>query len=101
MTQDIESQWGTITKTLLDTSEEVLGRKRKQMKDWMSTETWTKTEERKALKQKLNVAKTTSNCQAQEEYEKNREIKNNFRKDKRKLVEELATKVENAAKIGT
>jgi hypothetical protein len=53
------------------------------------------------LKRKLNVAETTQKCQAQEEYnEKNRETKSNVMKDKRKWVEELATKAENAAKTG-
>jgi hypothetical protein len=36
--QDIELQWGSITKTVLNTSEDVLGRKRKQRKDWVSIE---------------------------------------------------------------
>jgi hypothetical protein len=53
------------------------------------------------LKQKVNVAKTrTHKCQAQKEYNENREVKNNVRKDKRKWVEELATKEEIAAKTG-
>ena len=54
---DINSKWAKFSKAYNNTAENVLGRKRKSSKPWISSESWVKVEERKQLKGKAENAK--------------------------------------------
>ena len=55
---DINSKWTQFRKAYNNTAENVLGRKRKSSKPWISPESWAKVEERKQLKGKAENAKS-------------------------------------------
>ncbi len=72
------------------------------MKDWMSQGTWAKIEERKKTKESVNNAKTRQRKnEANKKYqEKDKEVKQHCRKDKRNNINQLATEAEEAAYRG-
>ena len=57
----IEEHWKNVKETFLNTLEETLGRKKRHTKEWATTETWNKIEERRMKKQEIN------NCSDKEE----------------------------------
>jgi hypothetical protein len=94
----LEKKWERVKSTFNSTAEEVLGFRKREFKSWLSEETVKKVEERRTLKQQIGSAKTRLQKQrAQEEYNHmNREVKKSARKDKRDLVDRLATEAEEA-----
>ena len=99
---DIEMQWEHSKKLWLDTCEEILGKKRKQHKEWISTETIRKLEERKERKTALNMSRTRAGkAKAQEEYTiADKMVKKSVKKDKKNYIEDLASQAEAAAGQG-
>ncbi|CAH8546378.1 unnamed protein product [Heterobilharzia americana] len=82
-----------------ETCTTVLGRKKKEDKEWISTDTWKLIEERRMVKQKINQCK---DAQRQEELSTmyktlDKEVKKSARKDKRHFYETLASEAEQAA----
>ncbi|KAL0188422.1 hypothetical protein M9458_015521, partial [Cirrhinus mrigala] len=55
---DLERQWQVTKRTWLDTCEEVLGKSKIKQKEWISTKTLQKVEERKRKKTALNMSRT-------------------------------------------
>ena len=99
---DIESKWKQSKELWIDTCEEVLGKKRKQQKEWISTNTIKKIEARKKKKGLLNRSLTrASKARAQEEYTAaDKEVKKNVKKDKKAYIDDLAKQAEEAAGQG-
>ena len=99
---EIETQWEHSMKLWLDTCEEVLGKKKTQHKEWISSDTIKRIEKRKEKKATLNMSRTrAAKVKAQEEYTTaNREVKKSIKKDKKDYIEELASQAENAAGQG-
>ena len=99
---DIETHWEQSKKLWLDTSEEVLGKKKKEHKEWVSAETDKKLETRKGKKAAINISRTrAAKAKAQEEYTAvDKEVKESIKKDKRDFIEDLARKAEEAAGQG-
>ncbi len=66
-------------------------KKTNTMKDWMSQGKWAKKEERKKIKESVNNSKTRQQKhEANKKYqEKDREVKQHCKKDKRKYVNQL------------
>ena len=95
----IETQWEHIMTLLLDTCDEVLGKKKNQHKEWISSNTIKRIKERKKKKATLNMSRTTADkAKAQEEYTTaNKKVKRSIKKDKQDYVEELASQAEIAA----
>ena len=58
---DIKSKRAQFSKAYNNTAENVLGRKRKSSKPWISPESWVKVEEQKQLKGKAENAKSENN----------------------------------------
>ena len=81
------------------TCEEVLGKARRERKAWMSEDTWKLVEERRALKAKLEAAKTRKQKLAATNMynKKNHEVKRSCRRDKRRRTDEIAQEAEAAA----
>ena len=95
---DLETQWEESKKLWWDTCEEVLGKKKAQHKEWISTDTIQRLERQTAL----NTSRTrATKSKAQAEYTAaDREVKRSVRKDKRDYIDYVASHVEEAASHG-
>ena len=100
--ENVESHLLHVKEALTSTCETVLGKKEHQHKDWISTETLKKIQERKAKKADLCNSKTrASKAIAQEKYANtNKEVKMSIRADKRNYIDNLAKEAEEAAAKG-
>jgi len=94
-----EQSWQRTREALKETCSKILGRKTTQHKDWISSETIRKVEERKKMKAKLNESRTrAAKAEAARLHaEANKEVKRSTRQDKRNFVDALAEKAEQAA----
>lgn len=101
-TIDIEQHWKEIKEVWTNCCEEVLGKRERRNKDWISENTLTKIAERKAAKATLNTSKTPASKQlAQQNYaEKDRIVKKSAKTDKRNYLDGLAQEAEEAATKG-
>ncbi|CAJ1081153.1 uncharacterized protein LOC106154262 [Xyrichtys novacula] len=99
---DINTKWETIKTTNIESATKALGYREKSNKEWLTSGTCQKIEQRKQLKAKmLNTKSLRLQKQAQEAYEnKDKEVRKSARSDKRAFVEMLACKAEWAAARG-
>ena len=76
-------KWKVIKQAYAETCDKVLGKASHKRKNWISSDTWNKMDERRKLKEKLNQAVTMQQKrQAQREYsEKDREVKRSCKND--------------------
>ena len=98
----VEKTWYRIKDNYNKTAEEVLGFRKRDRKDWISDQTWQKIEERKKIKSKLNAAKSDRlKDKLKTDYTvKDKDIKKSAKQDKRKYVEDLAEKAQEASVKG-
>ena len=96
---DVEQEWSKVREMYSSTSEEVLGKVRRERRAWMGEDTWKLVEERRALKAKLEAANTRKQKLATTiMYNKNNhEVKRSCRRDKRRRIDEMAQEAETAA----
>jgi len=97
--ETVEEQWQSLRETWKTTCQTVLGKRTRKYKEWLTTETWALITERKQLKDQINQ---TQNQEKKQElqacyWDKNRAVKRNARRDKRKFIEELTQEAETAA----
>ena len=93
--------WWVIKNAYQATCEEVLGReKRERGKCWLSEETWKKIEDRRTWKRKWDGARTRKqrNDARAKYHEACKGVKRLCRRDKREHANNLAAKVETAAR---
>ncbi|CAG2188490.1 unnamed protein product [Mytilus edulis] len=90
----VQEKWDNIKDIYVKTAEKTVGHKTKKNKDWLTSETWQKNEERKTIKQKsVNAKSKRLQDQLQVTYRaKDKEVKRSARKDKRQYLEDLAKK---------
>ena len=83
-----------------ETGEKILGHRKSAKKEWISRETIQNVEDRRDLKKKLLSTRSERIRErlANEYREKDREVKNSARRDKRMYVERLAEEAETAAR---
>ena len=97
--ETVEEEWQTVREIWTTTCNKVLGKKTRQHKEWLTTETWTLIADRGYLKGQIN--QTSDNDEKRDlqarYWEVNRKVKKSARKDKRKFVEELTNEAETAA----
>lgn len=100
--KSLDQNWKLIKETYNKTAEKVLGRRKGKQKPWISNESWSKIDERRSLKAKVDEAKSDRIKQKRNiEYsEKAREVKRSLRHDKRKWADDIAREAENAYKKG-
>ncbi|XP_046666627.1 uncharacterized protein LOC124358371 [Homalodisca vitripennis] len=100
--EKIEKKWKNFKEIFQDTAEEVLGYGNKNRPDWISEETWEAIQNRKQAKHILNQCRTRDKKEAaSREYSRaNRNVKRLFRRDKRKYINYLADKAQEAADRG-
>ena len=99
---DIEIHWDHTKSLLHDTCEVTLGKVKTQNKQWISSDTVHRLEERKAKKTALNSSRTRADkARAQAEYTAvDKEVKRSVKKDKRDYIDGLAREAEAAAGKG-
>ncbi|CAG2223870.1 unnamed protein product [Mytilus edulis] len=90
---DINSKWQHMSEIYLKTSEDILGYKNKERKEWISEKTWALIMERKALKSKTNQATGEQEGMKELYNSKEKEVK---KSDIHKIVEEA----EKASRVG-
>ena len=97
--QSIEDVWNERKQAWTDTSKEILGLKQNQHKEWITTETLSKIENRRKLKDKISNSRTRAGRrEAQKQYNKaNREVRGAIKHDKREFINNLAKEAEIAA----
>ena len=100
--ETVEETWRKIRTAFVETSENVLGFKERNKKDWMTQQTWEKIRERKNVKEEMNVCKTRARkIELQNKYtEKNQEVKRSVRRDQRNYMDNLSYQAEDAANKG-
>ena len=93
---DINSKWAQFSKAYNNAAENVLSRKRKSSKPWISPKSWAKVEERKQLKGKAeNVKPERIQQQLRTKYRsKDKEVK---KSDKREWLNSLMDDAQHAA----
>ena len=99
----VEERWQGVEDAFKETAQEVLGYKERGHKPWISYESWGLVEGRKRLKHNIEQAKSDIikqiySCRYRN---KDREVKKNMRRDKRKWVDDLAMQAESAASNGS
>jgi len=99
---DLDEKNEMIQKAFVETSQVVLGHRKKQRKAWISDTTWDLIEERKTTKKQLLACKShESREQLSQEYKaKNSEVKKSSRRDKRTYIDNLAKEAQEAADKG-
>jgi hypothetical protein len=98
----VESKWDKIKKSYNEAAASTIGYRKKKNKEWLTSGSWEKIEERKQLKMKmLNARSQRLQDQLKHSYaSKDREVKKSARKDKRQFIDDLAEKAELAATRG-
>ena len=99
---EVNPHWECLKNTWTSTCEEVLGKKKRQHKDWISVETINKLQVRKEKKAVLNNSRTRSTkAAAHEQYTvANRAVKKSVKTDNVNFIDSLAKEAEDAAARG-
>ncbi|RUS86029.1 hypothetical protein EGW08_006183 [Elysia chlorotica] len=97
--ETIEEHWQNLRETWTTTCMEVLGKKTRKRKEWLTPETWDIITERKRLNDLINhTDEVEHNRDLQEQYwAVNRQVKRSARDDKRKFIHDLTEEAETAA----
>ena len=95
----IDEQWVKMRDIYNESAEKLLGARKREHKDWISTETYRAIDERRKIKEE--IARTTSERIKEvkrEQYKvKDKEVKRRARGDKRKRLDDIACEAEDAA----
>ena len=98
---DLNEYCNKVKETFISTSQVTLGFKEISRKPWISDDTWTLIEERKAIKERILGCNDEERTTLTDMYrEKNRAVKRSAKKDKKSYLEDKATEAEQAAAIG-
>ena len=99
LANDQEMNIDIFNQAFRETSEKVIGFKKKKKEEWISSETWERIDERKGIKQKINSTRSERiKAQLKQLYsEKDKEVKRSAKQDKNNYVEQLAAEAEDAA----
>ena len=99
---NIDRHWSHIKEAVNTTCEDILGRRKRQQKDWISAETIRKIQIRKYKKEAVTSSRTrAAKAAAQKEHTAaNRDVRKSVKTDKRDFVEGLAEEAERAAASG-
>ena len=83
--EDVDTMWDEFKTAYNETAEVILGKRRKDVKEWVSENTLETMEERKEMKRKMNSTKSTRIARKwREEYRKlDRETKRKCKRDKK------------------
>ena len=95
----LEEHWNSLKDTWEKTCTEVLGKRTRHDKEWLSGDTWTLIEDRRNIKHQINHCHgAQEKKELKEKYATlNKEVKKSARKDKRVFYDALATEAQEAA----
>jgi len=95
-----QRDWEVFTTVYKETAETVLGKKQREHKEWITTNTWKAIDERRKVKGEINCAHSDRirDLKQQKYSEKDRNVKKRVRADKRVMINQLADEAEHAAK---
>ena len=98
----IDTVWSTAKETIKTVCQQVLGPQKHKHKEWISTDSLKKIEQRRERKAALNHSRTRAEkAKAQEQYtQANKSVKKSIKADKKKYADTLATEAEEAARNG-
>ena len=100
--ETLEQHCHTLQEIWRNTCIEVLGRKTKEHKEWLSAETWEKIQRRKELKEKINQCQNeVQKANLRTQYgEANKSVRKSAREDKKHFIHEMTADAERAAGQG-
>jgi hypothetical protein len=99
--EDLETIWRQFKTVFTQTAENTIGKRQKEIKDWMSEATIKKIEERKDMKKKINISKSARVKEKfQIEYRRiDKEVKQMCRRDKGENMNNHIEHAEKAAQM--
>lgn len=97
--ETVEDHWHILRETWTSTCKEVLGKRRRKQKEWLTTDTWDLITQRKHLKDQIIQTQDQEHKQdLQAQYwDINRQVKRSARNDKRRYINNLTEEAETAA----
>ncbi|XP_059154670.1 uncharacterized protein LOC131940109 [Physella acuta] len=100
--ETVEQKWLEIQELWKSTCTDILGRRKNEPKEWITTETWAKIEYRKEIKQKISKCKDEKEkINLRTHYcEVNRMVRKSAKEDKRQFIQEMIEDAETAARQG-
>ena len=98
----IDKEWRIVETTIKTVCQEVLGPQKRNHKEWISTVSLKKIEQRREMKAVLNNSRTRAEkAKAQEQYtQANKSVKKSIKADKKNYADALAAEAEEAARNG-
>ncbi|RUS92092.1 hypothetical protein EGW08_000116 [Elysia chlorotica] len=90
--ETVENHWQEIKKTWNSACQQVLGQKTRELKEWISADSWNLIKERKEAKQKINHTQDqVRKEELQGQYrELNQKVKRSTKQDKKNFIHELS-----------
>ncbi|RUS88701.1 hypothetical protein EGW08_003516 [Elysia chlorotica] len=100
--ETVENHWQEIKKTWNTACQQVLGKRTRELKEWISPDSWNLIKERKEAKQKINHTQDQARKEElQGQYrELNQKVKRSTKQDKKNFIHELTEEAETAAGKG-
>ena len=100
--ETIEQHWEKIQQIWKTTCTDILGKRKREQKAWITPETWNKIEARREIKQKINQCQSEQDKEnlRRQYWETNRTVKKSAREDKRRFIHEMTEEAETAAGQG-
>ncbi|RUS69130.1 hypothetical protein EGW08_023107 [Elysia chlorotica] len=100
--ETVENYWQEIKKTWSSACQKVLGKRTRELKEWISADSWHLIKERKEAKQKINHTQDqVRKEELQDQYrEVNQKVKRSTKQDKKNFIHELTEEAETAAGKG-
>ena len=101
-TCDLEEEYDWVVEVYRDSARDVIGKTKKQSKQWIKEGTWKRVEERNVIKEKLESAKYDRLKERlnMDYIAKDREVKRSAREGKRKWTEGKSEAVEKDSEKG-
>ena len=95
----VDSHWTALKHTWQKSCDEVLGKRRKSQKEWLSAETWNLITQRKRLEVEINscTEQAKKNNLTSRYWQLNKDIRKSAKKDKKAFFDTLAAEAESAA----
>ena len=99
MEEDVDRHWTALKHTWKKSCDEILGKGRKILKEWLSAETWNLITQRKQLKAEIySCTEQVKKSNLTSRYwQLNKDVRKNAKKDRKAFFDTLATEAESEA----
>ena len=97
--EEVDSHWMALKHTWQTSCDEVLGKRRKSQKEWLSADTWNLITQRKRLKVEINscTEQAKKNNLKSRYWQLDKDVRKSAKKDKKAFFDTLATEAESVA----